>query len=269
MRRLAVAAVLGLFVLPAGAQSPDWHRYQPMEVGNEWQYGRSLTLSYYNSTSSYYWINTQRVIASFDSVGVTWFAVRDSIGSGFPAGTQRPRTFRVRYDAALRGVIDPGSNPGFCIVGACSLDTRVGAGAIALPADAYFLGLSSGGKRYSTDGSLVDVVDGVGMIRRTTSTASQTLVYARVGTQTFGTSRTVNAESSTGSGALTLFPSVTRTSATLRLPVAATVEAFDALGRRVLRLEAQAGDVTLDVSAWVPGLYWVRAGGETRRLVVR
>ncbi len=94
------------------------------------------------------------------------------------------------------------------------------------------------------------------------------LTYARVGSTEYGLAA-VDAERTREVSRFSVHPSVTRTSATLWLPVATAVEAFDPLGRRVLRLEAQAGDVTLDVSAWMPGLYLVRAGGETRRLVVR
>ena len=64
---------------------------------------------------------------------------------------------------------------------------------------------------------------------------------------------------------------------TLPAPAALTVEAFDALGRRVHRAEATvgAGAQTLDVDAraWAPGVYTVRAtttgGGAATVRVVR
>ena len=51
---------------------------------------------------------------------------------------------------------------------------------------------------------------------------------------------------------------------------AGTVEVFDALGRRVTRVETAGGPVTLDAGAWAPGVYVVRAtvGGETRTTTV-
>lgn len=238
-----------------------------MQVGNEWQYGRSLTVSTPNGTFGYSWLHTQRVVSSFDSLGVTWYVVRDSTGPGMPV-QQPPRSFAARYDAAQRGVVAPSSSTTFCLVGACYLDTAIGQGAAALEPGDYLLGLTSGGKRYTAGTATVDVVDSVGMIRQRTSNASMTLVYVRVGAQSYGTSRTVDAEALDGASAMTLHPSVTRTAATLRLAAPSTVEAFDVTGRRVYRAEAAVGEHRIDVSAWSPGVYVVRAGGATRRLVV-
>ena len=87
----------------------------------------------------------------------------------------------------------------------------------------------------------------------------------------FGTRVPVVSEAAPGASAFALTaapnPSAGPLSLSLTLPEAQTVrlEAFDALGRRVWRLEAPLGagpqSVSVDASAWAPGLYVVRATG--------
>ena len=99
------------------------------------------------------------------------------------------------------------------------------------------------------------------------------LAYARV-LQADGSTRTVGAplpvagDAAAPSAALALSASPNPTAGALRLSVtvpsagALTVEAFDALGRRVYHAERQvAGDaeIAVDASAWAPGVYLVRA----------
>ncbi len=73
---------------------------------------------------------------------------------------------------------------------------------------------------------------------------------------------------------LQLYPNPARTTVTLRLPVpardAVVGQLFDALGRVVRRFTIPAGqtEVALDLTSRAPGLYLVRAAGQTRRLVV-
>lgn len=78
----------------------------------------------------------------------------------------------------------------------------------------------------------------------------------------------------TAAAALACFPNPARTTATLRLPAPASeplsVLLADALGREVRRqtLPARATAATLDVAGLAPGLYVVRCGTATGRLVV-
>ncbi|MDB5269616.1 MAG: type sorting protein [Hymenobacter sp.] len=71
--------------------------------------------------------------------------------------------------------------------------------------------------------------------------------------------------------ALACYPNPARTAATLRLPAAAaTATLTDALGRpvRTYRVPAHAATATLDLTGLAPGLYGVRCGTASGRLVV-
>ncbi|MGY3087879.1 hypothetical protein ACVWYF_000905 [Hymenobacter sp. UYAg731] len=79
--------------------------------------------------------------------------------------------------------------------------------------------------------------------------------------------------SATGAAALACFPNPAHSAATLRLPAAleaGTVALLDGLGRtvRTYALPAHSADITLDLRGLVPGLYGVRCGAASGRLVV-
>jgi hypothetical protein len=81
----------------------------------------------------------------------------------------------------------------------------------------------------------------------------------------------VQAVALAATGALTLAPNPTRTHTLAGgLPAGAAVEVFDALGRPVLRTRADAaGQAALALPAGLaPGLYLVRSGSRTARLVL-
>lgn len=53
------------------------------------------------------------------------------------------------------------------------------------------------------------------------------------------------------------------------LPLRQTVDVLDATGRTLVQRVAQTDRLQLDVQDWRAGIYFVRAGGMTRRLIVR
>ncbi|HEX8386265.1 MAG TPA: T9SS type A sorting domain-containing protein, partial [Rubricoccaceae bacterium] len=145
-------------------------------------------------------------------------------------------------------------------------------------------GFVQAGKAYETSSdSWEGYTAGVGLVGTQFWSSPFTLRYARVGGEVvFGSVIVADEPAATPAGALALRvapnPTAGPLALALTLPEAqtVTVEAFDALGRRVWRHEAALGageqTLTVDASAWAPGVYVVRAtagGASAAARVVR
>lgn len=292
MRPLAVAAALGLLVLPAAAQTPDsvaWRRYFPLAVGNAWEYDHvdELPIGPNGTGGTYVWKHRLRVLAEHARQADTLYAVaRDFV----EREARRPPlrdTVWVRYDNARGAVVLADGGGAFPYPFMLGLDAPLGGWrdvpihlpvrgrfqeAFPFPAPFVAKDVSSYiyGSVYVADVGLLHAGGGCEPCSVFDGYQTWRLLRATVGRTTYEVGQTtVAAERPRTAEAMTLHPSVTRTAATLRLAAPSAVEVFDVTGRRVYRAEASAGDHRIDVSAWAPGLYVVRAGSETRRLVVR
>ncbi|WP_420454432.1 T9SS type A sorting domain-containing protein [Rubrivirga sp.] len=124
-------------------------------------------------------------------------------------------------------------------------------------------GVSDGGRVYEA---------GVGLVRRYGGAFGIELTYWRVGAVEGGTPYPVSTDRASEARGLRVSALPNPTAGPLALsvdvpaPATVTLEAFDALGRRVWQSEVALGagrqQVEVDVARWAPGLYVVRARTE-------
>ncbi len=278
MRRLVLIAGLGLVASAASAQTPDsiaWRRYFPLAVGNAWEY-----LNEYdegmgpNFGRPFFFTERYSVVARHVRSVDTLYALAVHVTEATARRPESRDTVWVRYDAARRAIVDADVALTRVWLLRFSNDLGLSQRAVsAFPFPSHFAArdvsrISGIGSRWVSDVGMLSGwsgQDGCPLCEF----SRWRLVRATVDGRTYEVGEmSVGAERADVARGVTLHPSVTRTAVTLHLPLAATVEAFDVTGRRVLHLAADVGDVRLDVSAWAPGLYVVRAGRDTRRLVV-
>ncbi|MEM1116104.1 MAG: T9SS type A sorting domain-containing protein [Bacteroidota bacterium] len=251
--------------------TPPW-MYYPLAVGNVWEYevfdpgGAPVSF-------------TRRALVSDSTVASTPYVV-ETLRRLQPGGVwgDVDRTELLRFDSTSGRIVsltESGDEwPVSCPLGAdfhaYIEDDPLGC------RDASANPFAPNQKAFSR-GAMGSIVyqRGVGPWQDTGSSSELRLSYARVGNLERGTPYPVAADDAPNSARLgvRLSPNPASGPVAVRLALAeaaaVTVEAFDALGRRVARTEAvlPAGPqrLDLDAAAWVPGLYVVRvtAGGAT------
>ena len=290
---------------PTAIDPTPAHRYYPLSVGDEWH-------TEYGSFGQPMLYQRRRVVETV-VVDTEVYAVEE-VSRATPEAPAWvvEETRQVRFDAFSGHVVEPGG----ARLTDCPLDEPVNvdpddvmlcneaAGRAAfrvagplvqdvgpeIPTDAYkafaYLGLADG---VGTD----FFVPGIGPVPNEDpfgggGSSYAILRYARVtqpdgSTRTFGAPLPVAGDAAPAPSTLAVTASPTPTAGALRLRVtvpmagALTVEAFDALGRRVHHevREAAAGPLALnlDASRWAPGVYVVRVraadGVATARVVRR
>ena len=258
------------------------HRYFPLSIGDVWEYSECNPDFFLDC---HYLYSRRTVVDTVRVEGDLYFVeVFDRLEDG--AWTPKGETI-LRYDSTTaRVVIADASARYLWYVTACPLDspfytTCEGGGLVVFGSE------DGGGGRYpdeliglrsyksfgSSDDSQ-DVLEGVGWIGGYDWTDSTTLRYASVrqddGTvREYGERYNVASQDRPEAGGLVLSAAPTPTAGPLALAVDApmagtvTLEAFDALGRRVWRHEVALGTgrqrVEVDASGWASGLYVVRA----------
>lgn len=281
-----------LLAAPAFAQEADWHRFYPLDIGDNWTYRLSEeSCAFDDCTTDFEGYERRTVIADTVVEGISWSVLRlerlDLDGE------------TILTDRCLARVTDEGTVEWAQITGECAVYERllsvwelaqwdfgqapdtieVGDTSYEVEASRYYDVSASPGA------ALVWAAADVGVYKHSGSRGpDQTrelwngrLVHAEVGGVTYGQNPVAN-EAGAVAGRFVLgsiYPNPARggVAVTLALPQPETValEAFDVLGRRVLRrdLGAQpAGESRhqLDLSRLPAGLYVVRAttaSGET------
>ena len=277
------------------------HRYYPLSVGDEWhdEYGEIEQPQFFRQ---------RRVTGTQEIDGEMFFIVSTATAEPGDTAWMPEGASAVRYDSLSGRVVRPDGSP----VTRCPLDEPVNLDSASGPdivlcarlegaaGYAAFGGAPGDGgraeKRFEYDG-IADGVDpeiyreGVGWIPNrdgaTSTVPYARLAYARVrqddgSVLRLGTPLVVAGEDDAPTAAIDVTASPNPTSGALRLAVtvpsagALTVEAFDALGRRVYldtRDAVGALDLSLDASGWAPGVYVVRVrtadGVATARVVRR
>lgn len=270
---------------PAGVPTPDLtppQDYYPLEVGNEWIY-------HYTENSVYGVADTyeRRRVLREETVDGLVYAVdqtctlnlRDA-APGWACGTER----RLRFDPATTDVVQSIA-PGVTDVLFCRLGADFGAplpdgcdgvAYVEVPQAILIGGVEYQVARTKRLATLANVgpaafIAGIGPAERPVGAfQTSTFEFARVRGVEYGVRPAVAGEAGAPSaGALALTAAPNPTSGALRLTLAVpaletvTVEAFDALGRRVWQQQATLAAATLvvvvDASAWAPGVYVVRA----------
>ena len=249
--------------------------YYPLAVGNEWQYEDCVREGSPSCNISHQYV--RRTVAR-DTViaGARYFAEveRRYTTSGAPLGRSE-RLLRFRGATLVR------REGGADVSISCPLNADFDTPAIACPG--YFGGaparVLAQGSPWSVPAGKVYIIAndyseaytaGVGLVRTAMWTSPFTLRYARIGgTVVFGSVLVGGEATAPPSSALALRASPNPTAGALRLTLTlpeaqtVTVEAFDALGRRVwqqtVALSAGPQTLAVDASAWAPGVYVVRA----------
>lgn len=285
---LSLAAAVGL-ACSAAAQPFDWHRFYPLGAGDTWVYESCNTIDPGPCEDVEFMRRT--VVGDTVIDGLEYARVEETFGLG---GSPALECFeRLTEEGQIAWLGPVGCRP----PGALDLDLRGG------DAEAYPLGeFVIGGQAYEPDSVLFfyDWISGPYVHNATFAsdigfvgdwydfmgpgdTGYVSLRYAEVGGATYGV-LPVASEGDTAPTAFSLgpaFPNPLRSTATLTLSLATAeavmIEAFDVLGRRVLRRDLgvqPAGAVrhTIDLGAAPSGVYFVRvttASGEsaTRRVV--
>lgn len=288
MRPLLLLSVL-LHVAGASAQTV---LYRPLGIGDEWTYRHEAAYSFTTGTCPSLSLNgyvrarvlrdtttlngsPSRVVActSYDPAGAvmstgTWVAPFSfNYGETDLGGDACQRV--LGWSAPTTSVTIP--NP-VLIGGAAYL-----MGSVALYTEA---GGGPGGAGYSMVRWYGDRVGATSFVYQTNGRITfpscryelHTLQYAVVRGETFGVSPVEDEAEPENSAPplLRIYPVPARTSVTVEVGEAATVEVVDALGRRVASGEAALGrPLRLDVAAWPPGVYVARTAGESGRRAVR
>ena len=284
-RTAALTAGAPVDGLPAAPDPTPPADYYPLEVGNEWVY-RYSEQSVLGTSD----VLARRRVLREEAVGGQAYAVDQecvyNLLAASPVWTCRPERL-VRFDAATTNVV-VGSRAGGESVFLCELGADFGVARACAPSgggaglwiDRGQGPIEIGGVSYSVarikvESSLANVpppalIAGIGR-GPVPSGAFQTsrFEFARVRGVEYGV-RPVAGESGVPSAAALVLAAAPNPTAgplalALTLPEAQTVtaEAFDALGRRVWQttaaLSAGPQTLTVDASAWAPGVYVVRA----------
>ena len=279
--RLEYARVAGVEYgqkIPGLGHDPDptpAQAYAPLAVGNRWEYRIAD-----QSGGTLFGYRRETILRDSLLDGETWRVLRAETFS--PERTPTGSAERlVRFDAAAANVLQR-TDTGTSLRYLCRLDLDLTgdgafpdcqAGVSYSKGPATVLGVETTRLTFGYDFGSVSVAAGFGFVSSVDEGRFTTLVFARIDGQTFGTAVADEAGAEPdGAFALTAAPNPTTGALrlALTLPAAQTVrlEAFDALGRRVWQqtaaLAAGAQALTVDASAWAPGVYVVRAAaGQT------
>ena len=266
---------LSVAVLPALAPEPE--AYWPLDVGNTW------IIRYEGAYPRHHW---QKVTGT-TTVADTAYAVVETCTLDTATGTRTclPKSQRLRVDnrtgevrmrlgyrdsAMICGLLPtatsgpiacarPGRAPDATLTVTGPMSVQVGTDTVPVASV----------RTLSTETGSMRLAAGLGPLGDSTLSLHGTLVYARIGGVDYGASPVAGEPAPTAPAlALRVAPNPADGPVTLAvdgtaLPV--TVEAFDALGRRVWR-GSVAGEATVDARRWAPGVYVLRAtapGGAT------
>lgn len=257
-------------VLPPLAPEPS--AYWPLEVGNTW------VMRYDGAWPRYDW----QVVVGMTTVSDTSYAVVEVCTRPDTQPT-RCSPMNVRVDDRTGEIlerVDGGEQPVMCGLLPTATEGPIACGIYGF--GTWDLAIESpgvvqiAGQAVPTPSirsiSIIDATRryaaGIGPLPRAGLADIGTLVYVRLGSTEYGTNP-VAGEASPTAPTLALRASPNPTAGPLAVtldlptPSAVTLEAFDALGRRVhhatATLGAGATPLNLDASAWAPGVYVVRA----------
>jgi hypothetical protein len=312
--RIVTALLLVFLALPALAQpcdpaatdevcpdTTDWHRYFPLEAGNQWQYVQDY---YGPEPDTYFGVE---IVGEGEIGDVPYFFLRecDSDAESVSCGEETA----VRYDEETRRVVEyrEGTEeaPYGLHFGVCDFGLSFGelqeCGDVGLISVYGQYGASidlDGGevasgtlKAFGSVGGTATYLSGVGLTKREYEQPvfEFELAFARIDGVEYGTPAFIFPTSSEPevaqpvvTGLTAAFPNPARGAMqaqyTLDAPQTVALELIDLLGRRVRETElgpqpAGAHDIQLDLDGLRPGLYVLRLRGDagakaTRRVVV-
>lgn len=291
------------------AQTPDstdWHRYLPLEVGNEWHISQTDSDTYNGLSTTY---RTRRVVLSEEPGEPGRFVVettRISRFQDFPPTTTTTVSVWLYDEEAKRVVTSGGSIVTLCSLGSpfdasVTCDNRrfnssgdyiasvsVGSESVATTRKQFYYTVDPGCPCIVTETYVYGA--GIGEVSYTSVAASVTqgnrterrLNYARIGTEEYGTPMEfpVANEGQVAPHALTLSvtPNPARAATRIRYTLpessAARLVLYDLLGREVARVDeglypAGLREVTLDASRLTPGLYIVHLQAVGKSVISR